>query len=43
MITLTVLTILALLAEVFVFCFALLLCLLPIIGLCKLIGWILDR
>lgn len=43
MITLILLTILTLIAEVFLFCCAVILCLLPIIGLCKLIEWIIDR
>lgn len=43
MITLILLTILVLIAEVFLFCCAVILCLLPIIGLCKLIEWIIDR
>lgn len=43
MITLIILTLLALLAEIIVFCLALCIVLLPIIGLFKLIEWMFDR
>ena len=43
MLTLLFLTLLALVLEVFIFATAVLLCILPIIGIFKFIEWLLDR